>query len=308
MERLKLIRNQLGYNKTKLGWVMQNTELFEFTEKSNLKGKTLFITGASRGIGLAIALRAAKDGANVAIVAKTVTPQKNLPGTIYTAAEEIKKAGGQALPIQCDIRDEQSVRKAVELTVSTFGGIDILINNASAINLSHTEELDMKRYDLMMSINTRGSYMCSKYCLPYLKKSSNPHILNISPPLNFQQKWFKDHVAYTMAKFGMSLCVLGMSGEFKKYGIGVNALWPKTTISTAAVINLLGGDALGRVSRTPDIMADAAYVILTSCSKATNGNFFIDDEVMISKGVIDLTKYNVDTKLPQYELAPDFFV
>jgi NAD(P)-dependent dehydrogenase (short-subunit alcohol dehydrogenase family) len=280
----------------------------EFEFCSDLKGKTIFITGASRGIGLAIALRAAKDGANIAIAAKTVTPQKNLPGTIYTAADEIKQAGGNALPIQCDIRDEESVKKAIELTVKTFGGIDILINNASAINLSNTNDLDMKRYDLMQSINSRGTFMCSKYCIPYLKNSKNGHILNISPPLNFEEKWFKDHVAYSIAKYGMSLCVLGMSAEFRSDNIGVNALWPRTAISTAAVVNLLGGEDVAKISRKPEIMADAAYVILTSKSDKTTGNFFVDDEVLGSIGVHDLSKYNMDPKIPNYELAPDFFV
>ena len=221
MERINLIRSQLNSSKLRHVWVTKAVEAIEFTRKGTLKGKTLFITGASRGIGLAIALRAARDGANIAIVAKTITEQKNLPGTIYTAAEEIRKAGGNALPIQCDIRDEESVRKAVELTVQTFGGIDILVNNASAINLSPSENLDMKRLDLMYSINFRGTFMCSKLCLPYLKKSNNPHILVISPPLDqiSKEMWFKDHVGYSISKFGMTLCVLGLAGEFKKYNI-----------------------------------------------------------------------------------------
>ena len=315
MNRLNLIRDHLKYapsnivkNPTASGWVTKNESLFELEKISDLKGKTLFVTGASRGIGLAIALRAAKDGANVAIVAKTVTEQKTLEGTIFTAAKQIGEAGGKGLPIQCDIRSEESVKKAVQQTVDTFGGIDILINNASAINLSSTEELDMKRYDLMQSINTRGTFLCSKYCLPHLKKSKNPHILNLSPPLLMDSKWFKDHVGYTIAKFGMSMCVLGMSEEFRPYGIGVNALWPRTTIATAAVNNLLGGGPLIDKSRTPDIMGDAAYLILTSNSKKTTGRFFIDDEVMISSGVTDLSKYNVNKSLKQHELAPDFFV
>jgi citronellol/citronellal dehydrogenase len=310
MERIKLIRNQLRSEKLRSIWITKNSEAFEFVKKENLKGKTLFITGASRGIGLAIALRAAKDGANIVIVAKTVTEQKNLPGTIYTAADEIKKNGGQALPISCDIRDEQSVKKAVELAVQTFGGIDILVNNASAINLSPVEELDMKRFDLMQSINTRGTFLCSKYCLPHLIKSKNPHILNLSPPLKeiTQEKWFRDHTGYSIAKFGMSLCVLGMSGEFQKYKIGVNALWPRTSIATAAVNNLLGGEAVMKVSRTPEIMADSAYVIFTSDSEKTTGNFFIDDEVLASEGVVDFTKYNADKNSTIYDLQPDFFV
>lgn len=310
MERLTLIRNQLESSKLRNIWITKNCEAFEFEKKTDLKGKTLFITGASRGIGLAIALRAAQDGANIAIVAKTVLPQKNLPGTIYTAAEEIKKAGGKALPIQCDIREEESVKKAVELTVKTFGGIDILVNNASAINLSPTEELEMKRYDLMQSINTRGTFLCSKHCLPYLKKSINPHILMLSPPINqiTQEKWFKDHVGYSIAKFGMSLCVLGMQGEFKKYNVAVNALWPRTSIATAAVNNLLGGEALMKISRKPEIMADAAYVILTSNSEKTTGNFFIDDEVLASEGIVEFDKYNADKNSKIFDLGADFFV
>jgi citronellol/citronellal dehydrogenase len=309
MNRITLLRDQLSFSKTKSVWVNKNIEAFDFEFKSNLKGKTIFITGASRGIGLAIALRAAQDGANIAIVAKTITEQKNLPGTIHTAAEEIKKAGGKALPIQCDIRDEKSVKAAVELTVKTFGGIDILINNASAINLSGTLETDMKRYDLMQSINTRGTFLCSKYCIPHLKKSDNPHILTLSPPVSLiSERWFKDHTAYSIAKFGMSLCVLGMSGEFKSDGIGINALWPRTTIATAAVNNLLGGETLMKISRTPEIIADSAHVILTSDSKKTTGNFFIDDEVLASAGVTDFSKYNYDLKLPQHELATDLFV
>ena len=205
--------------------------------------------------------------------------------------------------------DEESVKKAVDLTVKTFGGIDILVNNASAINLSSTEELDIKRYDLMQNINTRGSFLCSKYCLPYLKKSNNPHILMLSPPIHeIKEKWFKDHVAYSIAKFGMSLCVLGMAGEFSKYGLGVNALWPRTTIATAAVNNLLGGETLMRASRTPDIIAEAAYVILTSDSQKTTGNFFIDDEVLASEGVTDFSKYNTDKTVSNSEISPDFFV
>jgi len=315
MERLNLVRNHLKFSTTNLkpystvgGWVTKFEDLNELEKFGDLKGKTLFVSGASRGIGLAIALRAARDGANVAIVAKTVTEQKTLEGTIFTAAKQIDEAGGKGLPIQCDIRSEESVKKAVQQTVETFGGIDILINNASAINLTSTEEIDMKRYDLMHSINTRGTFLCSKYCIPHLKKSSNGHILNISPPLIMDSKWFKPHVGYTMAKFGMSMCVLGMSEEFRDYGVAVNALWPRTSIATAAVKNLLGGDSMVDRSRTPDIMADAAYVILTSNSRKTTGNFFIDDEVLISNGCPDLNKYQIDKKLKLHELAPDFFV
>jgi citronellol/citronellal dehydrogenase len=310
MERINLIRNQLENQKLRNIWITKNCDAYEFINKGSLKGKTLFITGASRGIGLSIALRAARDGANIVIVAKTATQQKSLPGTIFSAAEEIKKAGGQALPIQCDIRDEQSVKNAVKLAVETFGGIDVLVNNASAINLSPVEELDMKKYDLMQNINSRGTYLCSKYCLPHLIKSSNPHILMLSPPLKeiTQEKWFRDHTGYSMAKFGMSLCVLGMSGEFRKHKIGVNALWPRTSIATAAVKNLLGGDAVMKISRTPEIMADSAYIILTSDSEKTTGNYFIDDEVLASEGINDLSKYNSDKNSTIYDLQADFFV
>ncbi len=310
MDRLHLIRNQLESSKLRNIWITKNCEAFEFVRKGNLKGKTIFISGASRGIGLSIALKAAKDGANIVIAAKTITPQKNLPGTIYTAAEDIKKAGGNALPVQCDIRSDESVKNAVDLAVKTFGGIDILINNASAINLRPTEELDMKRYDLMNSINTRGTFICSKYCLEHLKKSSNPHILNISPPLNqiTQSKWFKDHVGYSIAKFGMTLCAQGMSEEFRQYNIGVNTLWPRTAIATAAVQNLLGGDDVMKTSRTPEIMADSAYIVLTSCSVKTTGNYFIDDEVLASEGDMDLAKYQADKNGTVYDLTPDFFV
>lgn len=272
----------------------------------NLKGKTLFITGASRGIGLAIGKRAAADGANVVIAAKTSEPHPKLPGTIYTAAEEIEAAGGQALPVVCDIRYEEQVEEAVDAAVERFGGIDICINNASAISLTGTEQTSMRRFDLMHQVNARGTFLVSKTCLAYLRRSDNPHILNISPPLNMEEKWFAPHVAYTMAKFGMSLCVLGMAGEFRKQGVAVNALWPRTTIATAAVQNLLGGDELTRRSRKPEIMADAAHVILTRPSREFTGNFCIDDEVLESAGVTDLSGYAVDPELG--ELAPDFFV
>ena len=271
----------------------------------SLRGKTLFITGASRGIGLAIGLRAARDGANVAIVAKTAEPNPKLPGTIFSAAKEIEEAGGKALPIACDIRNDEAVAAAVAKTVETFGGIDILVNNASAINLTGTEQLDMKRYDLMHGINTRGTFLCSKLCIPHLKKAQNPHVLNLSPPLNMETRWFAPHVAYTMAKFGMSMCVLGMAGEYKSAGIAFNALWPRTTIATAAIKNLLGGDQMMRSSRKPEIMADAAYVIFNRPARECTGNFFIDDEVLISSGKTDLSEYAVD---PTAKLAPDFFV
>src|SRR5687767_971960 len=260
----------------------------------SLRGKTLFITGASRGIGLAIGLRAARDGANVAIAAKTAEPNPKLPGTIHTAAKEIEDAGGKALPLMCDVRQEEQVAAAIAKTVETFGGIDILVNNASAINLTGTEQLDMKRYDLMHQINTRGTFLCSKLCIPHLKKAANPHVLNLSPPLNMEQRWFAPHVAYTMAKFGMSMCVLGMSGEFKSAGIAFNALWPRTTIATAAIKNLVGGDAAMRGSRKPEIMGDAAYGIVTKPSREVTGRFFIDDEVLAGDGKTDLTEYAVD--------------
>ena len=252
---------------------------------ATLQGKTLFITGASRGIGLAIALRAARDGANIVVVAKTDQPDPRLPGTIHTAVEEINKAGGNGLACACDIRFEEQVQASVEKAVATFGGIDVLINNASAIHLSGTLDTPMKRYDLMHDVNTRGTFLCSQACLPHLLKASNPHILNISPPLNMETRWFAPHLAYTMAKFGMSLCVLGMSGEFKEQGVAVNALWPKTVIATAAVQNLLGGSDVVNRSRQPEIMADAAYLILTRSSRECTGNFFIDEEVLRQAGI-----------------------
>ena len=272
---------------------------------ADLRGKTLFITGASRGIGLAIGVRAARDGANVAIVAKTTDPHPKLPGTIFTAAKEIEAAGGKALPIACDIRDEAAVAAAVAQTVGAFGGIDILVNNASAISLTGTLETPMKRYDLMHQINTRGTYACSQACLPHLLAAQNPHVLNISPPLQMEERWFAPHVAYTMAKFGMSLCVLGMAGEFRSRGVAFNALWPRTAIATAAVQNLLGGDLAVRGCRKPEIMADAAHVILTSPARQTTGNFYVDDEVLRTAGVTDLSQYAVDPAAP---LLPDFFV
>ena len=274
----------------------------------SLKGKTLFISGASRGIGKAIGIRAAQDGANVVVAAKTTEPHPKLEGTIYTAADEIREAGGQALACVVDIRSEEMIQEAMDKAASEFGGIDIVINNASAINLSGTESVDMKRYDLMHSINTRGTFLVSKLAIPYLKKKDNPHVLNLSPPLNMETRWFQNHIAYTMAKFGMSMCVLGMAGEFKSDGIAFNALWPRTAIATAAVRNLLGGDMMAAKSRTPEIMADAAHEILIRDSKECTGNFFIDDEVMIAAGVTDLRKYQVDQSLEIKELVPDFFV
>ncbi len=274
----------------------------------NLAGKTLFISGASRGIGKAIALRAARDGANVIIAAKTAEPHPKLPGTIYSAAEEIEAAGGQALPCIVDIRDEQAVVDGVNAGVEKFGGIDILVNNASAISLTGTMETPMKRYDLMHQINTRGTYLCSRTCIPHLKKAENPHVLNLSPPLNMEPRWFGPHVAYTMAKYGMSMCVLGMAEEFRKAGIAFNALWPRTVIETAAVLNLLGGSDVASKGRTPEIMADAAHAILCRDSRACTGNFFIDDEVLREEGVTDFRQYQVSPEVPENELFPDFFL
>ncbi len=271
----------------------------------SLSGKTLLITGASRGIGLAIALRAARDGANIAILAKTSKPHPKLPGTIHTAASEVEKAGGKALPIVCNIRFEEQVQEAVEKTVEAFGGIDICINNASAISLTPTAETTMRRFDLMHSVNARGTFLTSKSCLPWLIKSDNPHILSMSPPLDMKAKWFAPHGAYSMAKFGMSLAVLGMAEEFRQAGIAVNALWPRTTIATAAIQNLLGGDIGMRASRKPEIVADAAHVILTQPSCEFTGNFCIDDTLLAEHGVEDFSHYRVD---PSCNLMQDFFV
>jgi len=274
------------------------------TSTPTLAGKTLFITGASRGIGLAIGLRAARDGANVVIAAKTAEPHPKLEGTIYTAAEQIEQAGGKALPLVVDVRHEDQIWLAVKQTVDTFGGLDVLVNNASAISLTGTLQTAMKKYDLMHQVNTRGTFACSQACIPFLEKSSNPHILNLSPPLSMQPKWFKNHVAYTMAKFGMSMCVLGMSPELAPKGIAVNALWPRTTIATAAV-DMLGGDAMMKVSRKPDIMADAAHWILTRPSREVTGRFFVDEDVLREAGVTDFEPYSV---VPGAKLMPDFFL
>lgn len=271
----------------------------------SLAGKTLFITGASRGIGLAIALRAARDGANVAIAAKTAEPHPKLPGTIYSAAKEIESAGGKALPLIVDVREEANVYEAVEKTVAAFGGIDICVNNASAIQLTGTLQTDMKRYDLMHQINTRGTYLTSKACIPHLKQAANPHVLNLSPPLDMSAKWFQNHVAYTMAKFGMSMCVLGMAEEFRGDGVAFNALWPRTGIATAAIRNALAGDEGMAMCRTPEIMADAAYWIFNQPARTCSGNFFIDDIVLYQAGERDFDKYRVDPTKP---LMPDFFV
>lgn len=271
----------------------------------SLKGKTLFISGGSRGIGLSIALRAARDGANVTIAAKTAEPHPKLPGTIYSAVEEIEAAGGKGLPVICDIREEEQVAEAVAKTVATFGGIDICINNASAIQLTGTLQTDMKRFDLMHQINTRGTFLVSKLCIPHLKLAQNPHILNLAPPLDMEAKWFKNHVAYTMAKFGMSMCTLGMSAEFARDGIAVNSLWPLTAIDTAAVRNLLGGEMVASISRSPEIIADAAHEILTRPSRECTGNFFIDELVLREAGVTDFSGYAPGVNGP---LAADFFV
>ena len=271
----------------------------------SLKDKVIFMSGGSRGIGLAMAKKAAKDGAKIVVAAKTSEPHPKLPGTIFTAAEEIIEAGGDALPVVCDIRNEDNVRDVINQAVEHFGGIDICINNASAIQLTNVTDTAMNRYDLMHQINVRGTYMVSKYFLPHLKKADNPHILNLSLPLDMSPKWFSGTVAYTMAKYTMSMCVLGMAEEFKEFGIAVNALWPRTAIATAAVQNHLGGDEIMRLSRNVDIMADAAYEILTKSSKDFTGNFCIDDLILHDAGIKDFTKY---ANVPFAELMPDFFV
>lgn len=275
---------------------------------STLKGKTLFITGASRGIGKEIALRAARDGANIVIAAKTTEPHPKLSGTIYSAAEEVTAAGGNALPLMVDIREEAQVDEAMTKAVEHFGGIDILINNASAINLSGTLALDMKRFDLMHQINFRGTFLCSKKAIPHLKKSANPHVLNLSPPLSTNPRWFAPHVGYSMAKFGMSFCVLAMAEEFRRDGIAFNALWPRTTIATAAIQNQLGGEMALKHSRKPSIMADAAHAILIKNSREFTGNFCIDDEILKAMGVSNFKPYQVDETLAENQLLPDLFL
>ena len=270
-----------------------------------LKGRTLFITGASRGIGLAIALRAARDGANIVIAAKTDKPHPKLPGTIFTAADEITRAGGNALPLVVDVRDEAQVKGAIEKAAATFGGLDIVVNNASAVQRTSVVETDMRRFDLMYQINTRGTFMVSKHAIPHLEKAENPHILMNSPPLDMQEKWFAGSTAYSIAKYGMSLVVLGLAGELRDKGIAVNALWPRTTIATAAIKNLLGGERVMRMSRTPEIMADAAYLVFQKPARRFTGNFLIDDTFLAAEGVTDFEKYRVDAAEP---LAPTFFV
>lgn len=271
----------------------------------SLKGKTIFITGSSRGIGKAIALKAAADGANIVVIGKTKVPHPKLPGTVYTAADEIKQAGGEVLPIIADVRFEDQVQNAVDKTVENFGGIDILVNNASAINLTPTIATSMKRFDLMFSVNVRATFMTSKLCIPHLKKGSNPHILMLSPPLSLEPQWFKNNLAYTMSKYGMSMCVLGLAEELKDDGIAVNSLWPRTAIDTAAVRNLLGGKTTAKRSRKPTIVADAAYHILIESSREVTGNFFIDDEVLMKNGICNLEQYSVT---PNSKLMRDFFL
>ena len=271
----------------------------------SLAGKTLFITGASRGIGLAIALRAARDGANIAVAAKTAEPHPKLPGTIYSAARDIEQAGGRALPLAVDVRDEASVSAAVRQCADQFGGIDICINNASAINLAPTEQIDMRRYDLIQQINTRGTFVTSRACLPYLKRAPNPHILSLSPPLDLRPKWFAGHLAYSLSKYGMSMCMLGLAEEYRADGIACNALWPRTTIATAAVEFALGGPQMMRRSRKPEIVAEAAHVILERPARECTGRFFIDDSVLFDAGVRDFAPYNVE---PGAVLLGDLFI
>jgi citronellol/citronellal dehydrogenase len=271
----------------------------------SLRGKTLLITGATRGIGLAIALRAARDGANIVILGKTAAPHPKLPGTVFSAAAEVEAAGGKALAVVGDVRSEEQVLGAVAQALGHFGGLDILVNNASAIALTGTLDTDLKRYDLMHQVNARGTFLCAKACIPLLKQAGNPHILTLSPPLDLQAKWFAPHPAYTMAKFGMSLCTLALAAEFREEGIAVNSLWPLTAIDTAAVRNLLGGETMTRACRRPEIVADAAYAILTRPSRDCTGQFFIDEEVLRAEGVTDFAPYAVDPKVP---LVADYFL
>jgi citronellol/citronellal dehydrogenase len=271
----------------------------------SFQNKTVLITGASRGIGKAIGLRLAKEGANIVIASKSVEENPKLGGTIFTAAAEMEAAGGKALAVQCDIRFEDQVQNVVDKAIATFGGIDILINNASAISLTNTEQTEPKRFDLMYDINVRGTFFVSKACIPFLKKATNPHIINLSPPMNMDMKWFSNHLAYTMSKYNMTMIALGHATELKKFNIAANTLWPKTTIATAAVQNLLGGQMLMNMSRTPEIMADAAYYILSKASTQCTGNTFIDEEVLAAEGIVDLAKYSV---VPGAQLYTDLFV
>jgi citronellol/citronellal dehydrogenase len=271
----------------------------------SFKNKTVFITGSSRGIGKAIALRLAKEGANIVVVAKSIEENPKLGGTIFSVAAEIEAAGGKALPVQCDIRDELQIQKAVDAAINHFGGIDILVNNASAISLTATEQTEPKRFDLMQDINVRGTFFVSKACIPHLKKATNPHILTLSPPINLDIKWFTNYVAYTISKYSMTMITLGLSAELKKYQVAANTLWPRTTIATAAVKNLLGGEALMQMSRTPEIVADAAYYILSSASTECTGNAFIDEVVLVSEGITDLDKYSV---VQGVQLYNDLFI
>ncbi len=282
-----------------------NEGLLESRKMPNLANKTLFITGASRGIGLAIALRAARDGANIAIAAKTAEPHPKLPGTIYSAAHEIEQAGGRALPLVVDVRDDENVRNAIEQTAQHFGSLDIVVNNASAISLTNSQATDMKRFDLMHQINARGTFMVSKFAIPHLARAANPHILMLSPPLDMKEKWFSGHTAYSMAKYGMSLVVLGLAGELRSKGIAVNALWPRTTIATSAVKNLLGGEAIMRASRTPEILSDAAHMIFCKEAKKFTGKFLIDDNFLWENGIREFDRYRAD---PSVDLMQDFFV
>ena len=274
---------------------------------TDLSGRTILMSGGSRGIGLAIALRASRDGANIALLAKTDQPHPKLEGTIHTAADDIRKAGGQALPVLGDVRSDDDVQRAVDATVAEFGGIDVVVNNASAIDLSKTTDLPMKKYDLMQDINCRGTFLLSKTAIPHLQKSSNPHILTLSPPLNLDPKWAGAHVGYTIAKYGMSLTTLGLAEELKDVGVAVNSLWPRTMIATAAVLNLLGGEQVMATSRTPEIVADAAYAILTKPSRELTGQFLIDDEVLAGEGVTDLSKYHASGG-SDADLQPDIFL
>jgi citronellol/citronellal dehydrogenase len=271
----------------------------------DLAGKTVLITGASRGIGKAIALRAARDGARIAVIGKTADPHPQLPGTVHTTVAEIEQAGGEGLACVCDVRMEDQLRRSVDLTVDRFGGIDIVVNNASAIFLAGTAATPAKRFDLMHQVNVRATFLTTQLCLPYLQRAANPHVLNIAPPLNLDPTWFSGHVAYTMSKYGMSMCVLGMASEFRELGIAVNALWPKTAIATAAVANLLGGPEALRRCRRPEVMADAAHMILTRKARDVSGNFFIDEDLLRESGCRDFTPYAVD---PEFELLPDFFL